>query len=168
MFRKSTMITLALVAVLSSFACNTSVVGPTPTSTIDSGSDRGPRQPIQTDKAPCDDSARGVDIQTPYESQLLHAGDRINVAWTASNFCGGFTALVRVSYDDGASWTVLGEQKDATTFAWRVPNQVGRSVRLEVGLSDVEGPSASDVVQMSSPILAGPGSNPNDGPHQDE
>ena len=146
MFRKMISI-LALAMVLASVACNSTVVGP--------------NEATAQDKVCIEEM--GVEIMTPYEDQFVHVGQLVVVAWDTRSVCGsGFVAAASVSYDDGASWQVIGSGKNIVSASWRVGNFAGIAPRVRVTVDNTRGVFTSDEVQLGNAIQEAPGDGPRD------
>ncbi len=135
MFRKA-FTTLAFAMVVGSAACNNSIVGPKDITSV--GDSPAPRTPAEHDvNRVCIDDLRGVDLVSPSESQFVRVGDNVGVSWAAREFCTGFYVKARVSYDDGATWTMLLDSKNTLSTTWRVPNKAHIRPVFEVTLEDM-------------------------------
>ncbi len=152
MFRKA-ITTLAFAMVFGSSACNNSIEGPQDIS--GAGGNPAPRPVVERDKV-CLDDLRGVAITSPSESQSVRVGDNVSVAWVANEFCTGFVATARVSYDDGTTWSTIGVAKNALSMTWRIPNQTHLRWIVEVTLEDAAYEQYTATVAAQSPILAAP------------
>ena len=146
MLRKISTIT-AMALVLASAACN-SISGVDEGGTTGRNSD--PVRPSQeVSEKVCIDDLRAVDITSPGESQQLEGGQLAMVTWETREICGGFWADVRVSYDGGQSYVILGETKNARSMAWRLPELDGVALVVEVTVTDNYG-SVSDRLALAN------------------
>ncbi len=151
MFRKA-FTTLAFAMVVGSAACNNSIVGPKDITSV--GDSPAPRTPAEHDvNRVCNDDERGVQILTPSESQFVRVGDNVRIAWAAREFCTGFYVKARVTYDDGATWTMLLDSKNALSAGWRVPNLAHRRAVIEVTLTDTAYQEYSTTLALANGIL---------------
>ena len=160
MLRKITSIA-AVMTVLASAACN-SITAPAGT-TGGTGNSDPTRPPVNRDKV-CIDELRDVEITSPSESQTIHGGQLVMVTWDAEHLCGGYTATVRVSYDGGQSFSILGSAKNAVSMGWRLPELDGVPVVVAVDLADAAG-TISDAVALRNPLTTippGPDRNPDE------
>jgi hypothetical protein len=162
MLRKISTIT-AMALVLASAACN-SISGP-----ADDGGSTGrnsdPVRPSQeVSEKVCIDDLRAVDITSPGESQQLHGGQLAMVTWETREICGGYWADVRVSYDGGQNFVLLGETKNARSMAWRLPELDGVALVVDVTITDSHG-SVSDRIALSRELRT---RNPNPDRNPDE
>lgn len=154
MFRKANTL-MALAMVLSAAACSNSIVGPETTS---GGAGRNPApRPVQEHDKVCLDELRAVEITSPGTNVYLNAGDLVTIAFEAREYCNGYVATTRVSYDGGATWQQLDERKQATSAAWRVAELDGVRPILEVSVDDQLGDVRTDRVELGNGIL---GSHP--------
>ena len=152
MFRKANFF-MALTLVLSASACNNSIVGPT-TSGGTGGGTGGPRpRPVEEHDKVCLEELRAVEITSPGESQYLNAGDLVTINWEAREYCSGYVATTRISYDNGATWQQLAAAKLATSAAWRVPELDDVRPIIEVTVDDGAGDVRSDRVALANRIL---------------
>jgi hypothetical protein len=149
MFRKANTL-MALAMVLSAAACNNSIVGPT-TSAGGNGSPT-PRPVNEHDKV-CLDELRAVEITSPGSSVYVNAGDLVTITFEAREYCSGYVATSRVSYDGGATWQQLDQRKQATSAGWRVPELDDVRPIIEVTLDDGAGDLRSDRVELAHGIL---------------
>jgi hypothetical protein len=149
---------LALAMVLASVACNSTVVGPSETTGTTSSD---PVRPANERDKVCIEEL-GVEITSPYEDQLVHVGQLVVVQWNTRHVCGqgSFVAAASVSYDDGASWHVIGSGKNLASAAWRVGNFAGVAPRIQVTVDNTRGAFSSDELQLGHAI----GEAPDDGP----
>lgn len=151
MFRKANFF-MALALVLSASACNNSIVGPTTDGSTGSGGGPRPRPAQDRDKV-CLEELRAVEITSPGEAQYLNANDLVTITWEAREYCSGFVATARVSYDGGATWQGLSVAKNATSAAWRVPTLDGVRPVIEVSVDDNQGDVRTDRVALANGIL---------------
>lgn len=149
MFRKANTF-MALALVLSAAACNNSIVGPA--TTTGGGNSPSPRPVNDHDKV-CLDELRAVEITSPGSSVYLNAGDLVTITFEAREYCSGYVATSRVSYDGGSTWQQLDQRKLATSAGWRVPELDGIRPIIEVSVDDGSGDVRSDRVELSHGIL---------------
>jgi len=132
MFRY-TMTALTLATVLTAAACNNSVVGLGGTESTDGSQ---PVRPPAEINHVCVVDERAVEITSPQESQFVNAGDMIAITWQVREYCEGYVATTRVSYDNGKSWQTLQVAAKALSAAWRVPSLDGATPIIEVTVDD--------------------------------
>jgi hypothetical protein len=149
MFRKLSISMLALVAVVIAAACN-STLGPQTTSGGSDG-DRGPRDPMQLEKA-CIQELRSVEITSPEESRRVYGGDYVVITWANHHICGGYDSAVEISYDGGRTFTLLGKKRNGVSMGWRVPELDGVQVVIRVRTVDAFG-VVSDDLGLANPIF---------------
>ena len=151
MFRKANSL-MAAALVLSLAACN-SISGPTTGGSTGTGGGPRPRPLNERDKV-CLEELRAVEITSPGEGSYVNASDLVTITWDAREYCNGFVATARVSYDGGATWQGLSTAKNATSAAWRVPTLDGIRPVIEVSLDDTQGDVRTDRVALANGILA--------------
>ncbi len=144
---KKSMSGLMILVAMSVAACN-NVAGPTSPGTS-APIDRGPREPVVYDKV-CIDDLRAVGITSPTESRVLHVDDFVVITWEAQHVCGQFEAQVEVSYNDGRSYELLGERKNARSMSWRVGGFEGAQVKVRVSLTDAIGSLSEELAVAST------------------
>lgn len=156
MFRY-TMAALTLALVLTAAACNNTIVGPSGLESTDGGQPN--RQPAGINHV-CVIEERAVQITSPEESQFVNAGDLVAITWQAREYCEGYVATTRVSYDDGATWQTLQVAKKAVSAAWRVPSLDGVAPIIAVTIDDGAGDIRTATLSMDHVIYVGKGPLP--------
>ena len=154
MFRKA-ITTLAFAMVFGSAACNNSIVGPKDITSTGGAPAPRPHPPVERDKV-CIDDLRGVQITSPSESQSVRVGDNVAVTWVAKEFCTGFVATARVSYDGGSTWSTLGVAKNALSATWRIPSLAHIRPIVEVTLEDAAYEQYTATIALRTGILDAP------------
>jgi len=156
MFRY-TMAALTLAMVLTAAACNNTIVGPSGLTSADGG--QPGRTPAGINHV-CVIDERAVEITSPSESQFVNAGDLIAITWQAREYCEGYVATTRVSYDNRATWQTLQVAKKAVSAAWRVPSLDGVTPIIEVTIDDGFGDVRTASLSMAHGIYVGKGPLP--------
>jgi hypothetical protein len=162
MFRY-TMAALTLAMVLTAAACNNSIVGPSRLESTDGGQ---PIRPPAEINHVCVIDERAVEITSPEESQFVNAGDLVAITWQAREYCSGYVATTRVSYDNGQSWQTLQVAKKAVSAAWRVPSLDGVTPIIEVTVDDGAGDVRTASLSMAHGIYVGKTPPPQRDPQQ--
>jgi len=83
----------------------------------------------------------------------LNAGDAVTITFEAREYCSGYVATTRVSYDGGATWQQLDQSKQSTSAGWRVPELDGVRPIIEVSVDDQQGDVRMDRLELGNGIL---------------
>src|SRR5262249_26206047 len=113
----------------------------------------------------CLDDARAVRITSPGEASIVTVGDMLLVTWETQEYCEGFTATARVSYDNGYSWRELASGRQILSALWKVANLDGATPIIQVTVEDA-GDVRSDQVALNTSIRAARHVPPNRQPAQ--
>ncbi|MBP7050687.1 MAG: hypothetical protein KBE65_06710 [Phycisphaerae bacterium] len=97
--------------------------------------------------------AATVTVVTPNGTDILAAGDLVDITWTSENV--SETALVEFSIDNGYSWTEVYPPNvgNAGTYTWLVPFVVSDEVLVRV--SSTTRPGVFDVSDLPFEIVSG-------------
>ena len=75
-------------------------------------------------------------VTAPNGGETLTAGDTATVSWNAKT--GAARYVVRVSYDNGATWTILSTDETGTSMSWSVPAVDTAEALVRVNAVDAE------------------------------
>jgi hypothetical protein len=143
----------AMTMVMASAACN-SITGTQEGTTSSNGDPSRRHQEGDIEKV-CVEELRAVAITSPWETEQVQDGQLLMVTWDLQEICGRHISSVKVSYDGGQTFSLLGETKDGASMAWRLPRVDGKYLVVQVDVSDAYG-VVTDRVALSSPGTAAP------------
>ena len=82
----------------------------------------------------------------PVGGETLNGGNDATVTWSAFDCSGVDSTRIRVSYDNGSTWSLLTEQGPPdTSWTWAVPDTTADSCLVEIRVRDALGNPTIDV-----------------------